>query len=1244
MSFKSHSWFKGLVEAGYPVWRGSVLAVLWLSLGCDSLQGEILSSRAFASKSSDSAQSQGFLRVMPEACGIGFRNDLDPLKGAANRVLFNGSGLALGDLNGDQRPDVFFCAIDGSNELYINQGDWQFTKHSLKPSLADPGIPSRGVVFADINGDARLDILLATVGRGVLTFLNRGDLEFEDISTTAGLETSYSASGLALADVDGNGTLDLYVANNRVDDIRDKARVPIRRVGNQILPPEQWEDRLFVHRSQLHEYGEADQLYLNDGQGVFTPVSWTGGAFRYEGKTLEAPPRDWGLSAMFGDWNGDGASDLYVCNDFWTPDRLWLGDGKGGFDALNPAALAVTSASSMGVDMADVDQDGDWDLMVVDMLDRDPRRRKGQLPAVNLVADLPELNGPWMQVNRNTLLLQQVGHHFVEGAHMAGVEASGWSWCPIFMDVDLDGLDDLLVSAGYPHDMQDMDTLEKIQSLQHPWQGYSDEAALQAAFTQEMLEHIDLYPSLHQPVAAFRNLGGGAFQDVTDLWGTSHPAVHQGFATADLDGDGDLDLVLNCLNAAPILYRNQAAADRLAITLVGSGSNTSAVGASLILEAEGRAPIRRTVMAGGRYLSHGDATQILALSAEQASSALHVQWPDGHQTTYRDLVTNHHYQLAEGSRDHQVKQVPNPDPASARLPMFRDASHLLGHALKRTGSSDLLAQPGLPLSQSQGASSLSCVDVNGDGLSDIILGGVRGEQITLFESVGQGASLSFQRRQLAYRLTNDSTGMLVMGLPDGGFHLLVGQDGYQASGQASLVEFNLKGQWRTLFSKALPGIHSLAAGPWLGSGNLGVLGTGHTIARAYPQCYPSAMIHTDAGSNTGWRMDPGLTVLLKTVERPRAVLWCDLRGDGYPELVLASHGGSLRLFENQQGKFNEATAEWGLDRWAGLWTSLAAADLDGNGSMDLVAGNLGTNTPWEASLERPLSWYVGDPFAQGRQVVLETVYHQDGKLAPSLPRDAMANLLPSLRGQGLSHRAYQDMAMQDLLKDHPEGWSRLQASTLESMVFFNDGQGRLDAKPLPRCVQQAPVLGLQASDVNGDGWLDLLVGQGSMKRGDGASASYPGGLILLLGSGDGGFKEVDTHLTGLPFNQSVGSLALGDFNGDHRMDFVATMPGGTTRLFLNQQTSAAGMPLRARGRGNNPMGIGLRLQGLDSDGQVMLTRDMPGGGAGWHSQNDALIIIPTETANKRWRVRWPGGDWQPLAMDQGSTAELFLKE
>ncbi|MGA0409649.1 MAG: FG-GAP repeat domain-containing protein, partial [Limisphaerales bacterium] len=143
--------------------------MLWLSLGCDSLQGEILSSRAFASKSSDSAQSQGFLRVMPEACGIGFRNDLDPLKGAANRVLFNGSGLALGDLNGDQRPDVFFCAIDGSNELYINQGDWQFTKHSLKPSLADPGIPSRGVVFADINGDARLDILLATVGRGELT-------------------------------------------------------------------------------------------------------------------------------------------------------------------------------------------------------------------------------------------------------------------------------------------------------------------------------------------------------------------------------------------------------------------------------------------------------------------------------------------------------------------------------------------------------------------------------------------------------------------------------------------------------------------------------------------------------------------------------------------------------------------------------------------------------------------------------------------------------------------------------------------------------------------------------------------------------------------------------------------------------------------------------------------------------------------------------------------------------------------
>ncbi|MBT5927779.1 MAG: CRTAC1 family protein, partial [Verrucomicrobia bacterium] len=626
----------------------------------------------------------GFSLMESSEIGISFRNDLDARKGAANRVLFNGSGVAVGDVNGDGLPDLFFCGIDSPNQFYRNLGQWKFERVTIPTSLETLGAASRGAVFADLNGNDRLDLLVSTIGMGVRVFWNQGEFSFQDATQEFGTETQYGATSMALADVDGNGTLDLYVANYRSNDIRDFARVPVKRVGGKMVPSDELQDRIFIHEGQIHEYGEPDILYLNDGLGKMTPVDWSSGVFRENGRALSEAPKDWGLSVMLRDFSGDGSPDLYVCNDYWTPDRVWINDGHGGFDALPADALNVSSASSMGVDGTDVDGDGNIDLFVVDMLSRNPELRKSQQASESMVANIPSLNGPRFQVNYNTMLLGGGNGRFTDISHFAGLEASDWSWCPIFMDVDLDGIDDVLISAGYPHDMQDSDTLRLIQSRQHSWDRYASDDARQQAFTNEMMEHIRLYPTLEMPMVAFRGKGDGTFEEMTQSWGTDIHAVHQGFATGDLDGDGDLDLVVNCLNGPARLYRNNASKDRVAIRLKGRSPNTQAIGSQITVNHSTFKGVTRTLISGGRYLSGGDTEQVFGILPYADTLDLSIVWPDRTRSTLKGLKRNHHYTIQQplepdaptDSQLHSKLEISTPS-------VFSDASDRLNHISSR---------------------------------------------------------------------------------------------------------------------------------------------------------------------------------------------------------------------------------------------------------------------------------------------------------------------------------------------------------------------------------------------------------------------------------------------------------------------------------------------------------------------------------------------------------------------------------
>src|SRR5436190_18661751 len=414
----------------------------------------------------------GFTQILSAQTGISFSNHLSEAQLEKNRILENGSGVALGDVDGDGWCDIYFCALEGGNKLYRNLGNWRFEEITESAGVRCAGQFSTGAVFADVDGDGDLDLLVNCIGGGTRLFINDGHGHFTE-NNNSGLFRRFGSHSLALADIDGDGFLDLYVANYRASTFKDmdsSTTIRLRNVNGKFKVPPEYAEQFIVARvpagDALVEVGEPDALYLNNHQGSFQPVSWTNGAFMDEaGKSLSAPVRDWGLSAMFRDLNGDGVPDLYVCNDFFSPDRIWINDGHGRFHAIPTLAIRHTSTFSMSVDFADVDRDGRDDILVSDMTSSRHERRLMQLAGmdpysitIGQFTDRPQLDRTVLQWNRGD-------GTYAEIAHYAGLEDSEWNWSVAFLDVDLDGFEDILATTGHMFDTQDLDAQARIQAL-----------------------------------------------------------------------------------------------------------------------------------------------------------------------------------------------------------------------------------------------------------------------------------------------------------------------------------------------------------------------------------------------------------------------------------------------------------------------------------------------------------------------------------------------------------------------------------------------------------------------------------------------------------------------------------------------------------------------------------------------------------------------------------------------------------
>jgi len=1159
----------------------------------------------------------GFIGIPSLQSGITFTNRLSRFAAARNQNLMNGSGVAAGDFDGDGRCDLYFCAISGTNALYRNLGNWRFEEVGAAAGVACPNGVSTGAVFADVDGDGDLDLLVSTLGSGVHCFRNDGQSHFSEVTAEAGLTSQVGSTSLALSDIDGDGDLDLYVANyGALSVLRSGGRAGIQQVNGKWVVTGPHAHRLRFVEGQLEEVGEVGLLYLNDGHGHFQAEPWSSTRFVDEDGKPKAAPADYGLSVQIRDINGDGSPDIYVCNDFQTPDRLWLNDGTGHFREASHLAIRKFPFSSMGVDFADVDRDGNLDFLAVEMAGRRHSRRLRQVAGLTPQPNIPGMFQYRPEVNRNTLYHANGDDTWSEIAEFSGVAATDWSWQPVFLDVDLDGYEDLLVVSGMMYDVQDRDTLALIRSL--------GKQTPDAART-----NLLAYPEFPSPHCAFRNRGDLVFEDRSSDWGFNASAISQGIAVADLDGDGYLDLAINNLNSGAMLYRNTSSSHRILVRLKGKSPNTQGIGGRIRVLG---GPVVQTqeIVSGGRYLSGDDPVRMFATAGTHALT-IEVTWRSGKRSVVDHAAPDFLYEIDESD----ARTAPAPV-RSMPVPWFSDQTQRVGMVHPEELYDDFARQPLLTRQLSSLGPGIAWADLRGTGQEGLFLGTGRGGGIQgrYFQSHGTTESV-----RSVWTAPDDVTGLTAWVDAQGRPAILAAVAHYETTNEPvpSVILIQQGTNRSELVVSPLTEIQCkdgspgpVAAADIDGDGDLDLFVGGRVRPGHYPEPVQSWLFRQDdgkvvdiSGSIPGWA-ETGLV---------SGAVWSDLDGDGHPELVLAEEWGPIRIFRQEKGAWsrwdppvtrdeNAADRRLRLSSLTGWWSSVTTGDFDGDGRMDLVAGNWGWNSAYKATLEQPLRVYYGDFGGMGMTDLIEAYYPEEGNgEVPRRSLNALGRAMPALTSHYASHKAFSLTTTTELLSVLPPHPRSAGATTLASIVLLNRGD-HLEAVSLPAEAQFSPVLGLAVADMDGDGNEDLFLAQNFFSLRPEWPRTDAGRGLWLRGDGRGHFTALSGAESGVRVYGEQRGAAVGDFDEDGRPDLAVAQNGAATTLWHNDRAKP-GLRVRLEGPRGNPHGIGAMAR-LRFGDRLGAAREWHAGSGYW-SQDSSVQVLALPAAASAMEVRWPGG-------------------
>jgi enediyne biosynthesis protein E4 len=1046
-----------------------------------------------------------FRLLSPAETKINFENTLT--EGPNTNVLmyeyfYNGGGVAVGDVNGDGLEDIYFSANMTSNQLYLNRGKLTFEDITAVAGVGGrPGPWKTGVTMVDINGDDKLDIFVSYSGkvRGInrlkQLFINQGNEDgvprFIESAEQYGLVDSSYTTQAVFFDYDLDNDLDLFLLNHNPNNIPILDEAATAELLKTSAP---------TMGSRL----------LQNNNNKFVDVTERAG--------IQSSALSYGLGAGVSDINGDGWPDLYISNDYAAPDYLYINDKKGGFTNQLEKYLGQTSNFSMGNNISDVNNDGLPDIFTLDMLPESNQRQKLLFSPDNYEKfNLGLRSGFYYQYMRNMLHINNGNGSFSEVAQFSGISNTDWSWAPLFADFDNDGLKDLFVTNGFTRDFTNMDFMKYM----------GDFLKNKNLMRNDIYNLVQQIPSSSVANYMFKNNGNLQFANKNIDWGFDSTANSNGAAYADLDNDGDLELIINNINKPAFIYENRSndTANYLKVQLKGLAGNTQGLGAKLWAYKSGNLQFLEQMPNRG-YQSVVSAVLHFGLGKETKVDSLRIVWPGGKTQLLLDVKANQLLTLRQAEAGGHFNRPALPKP------IFSEVPFAAAYQTPNKDINDFKRQPLMVLPQSFNGPCLAKADVNGDGREDLFAGGGNGQPGSIFNQQHDGSfRRTFQPAMEADKQAEDGDAVFFDANGDGHPDLYVAGGGYHSYSAADpLLQDRLylndgKGVFRKS-ANALPVMSgsksTVAVSDINGDGFMDVFVGGRVIPGRYPETPESYLLINDGKGN--FSNQAARSKGLSKVGMVTDALFIDLNNDKFNDLVMVGEWLPLTIFINEKGTLVNRTNDYVDKQYSGWWNKLDTADLNNDGFPELIAGNYGLNSQIKASDKQPAEMYYKDFDDNGAMDPVLCCYIQ-GKSYPYITRDELLDQVSMMRTKFIDYKGYANTTITELFDaDQLKDAGHVMANTFSTGIFSRTSNSRFTFRPLPAPAQLAPVYAITVIDYDRDGSKDIILG-GNINRARlrlGKSDANYG--VLLRGDGKGNFAEIPQSLSGFDIKGDMRSI------------------------------------------------------------------------------------------------------------------------
>ena len=1041
------------------------------------------------------------------------------------RDFYNGGGVAIGDINNDGLADIYLTGNMVANKLYLNKGNLTFEDISISAGIEGNKPWSTGVVMVDINQDGLLDIYVSNAGNlkgnnhDNDLYINNGDLTFTEKAAEFNLAKTGFSTHASFFDYDKDGDLDAYILNN--------SNIPVSSLGYAEQRDKRAQD--WANVPEIFR-GVGDMLLRNDN-GKFVDVSEQAGIY---GSLI-----GFGLGVMVTDMNGDLYPDIYVSNDFYERDYLYINNQDGTFKEDITNWTSHLSLSAMGVDIADINNDGNADIFITDMLPEADQRVKSVMEFEGYnVFKLKQSKDFSQQYIQNTLQLNNGNSTFSEVAYHSGVAKTDWSWAGLLFDMDNDGNRDIFITNGINHDLTDLDFVNF----------FANEIIQKMALTgrkQAIDSIINKMPVKPQPNYAYRNNGDITFDNANKEWGFETPSLSNGVAYGDLDNDGDLDLVINNVNMLPFVYRNNTDSltnnSYLKIKLEGKKANKFAIGSTVKIFNNNNIYVQEQMPSRG-FQSSMDYVMTIGLGEVTTIDSLRVIWPDNTTQKWSNVSVN---------RTLTLKQL---DATEVQKPFKPKKEKMLVTEIKKTklvkhqenSYSDFDYEGLINKMLSQEGPALAVGDINNDGNEDFYIGGAKNQSGLLYLNLGDGkVALSIQKYFEKDALF-DANG-------DGNLDLMIGSGGNEIGEQNNykvrLYLNNGKGTFEPAAKKLPPlrkNIAIIAPYDFDNDGDIDVFVGARSLVATYG-VNPSHQFLENNGDGTFSDTTEKVAYDVKNAGMITHAIWKDIDKDGKKDLMTVSEWDTPKIYINNGRRLIKQTST--LDDLFGMWNVVEAADLDNDGDVDFILGNQGSNTMHKTSFENPVKMWVND-FDNNGTIEQIMTNHKNGKDYPIHMKKELTAQLVSLKKQNLKASEYAKKSIDELFSPSIfENSIMKQSSISETIIAVNEGDWKFSVKKLPSRVQLSCVCGIVCTDINNDGYLDIIMAGNNFEFKPQYSRLDANYGSVLLGDGNLGFTWQEYNTSGFVIKNEVKHLkTIKDNKG--KTYLIAAINNESPKLFL----------------------------------------------------------------------------------------------